>query len=66
MVRDGGVREQDRMGNNAVDEAADFGCRRVEFPVVDACRNFAGFCSRLYPVILTLHRFSCCYLSSCS
>ena len=24
MVRDGGVREQDRLGNNAADEAADF------------------------------------------
>ena len=43
MVRDGGVREQDRVGNNAADEAADFGRRRVDFPVIDARRNFAGF-----------------------
>ena len=42
MVRDGGVRELDRLGNNAGDEAADFGRRRVDFPVVDARRNFAG------------------------
>ena len=31
MVRDGGVRELDRLGNNAADEAADFGRRRVDF-----------------------------------
>ena len=42
MVRDGGVRELDRLGNNAADEAADFGRRRVEFRVIDARRNFAG------------------------
>ena len=45
MVRDGGVRELDRLGSNAADEAADFGRRRVEFPVIDARRNFAGVCS---------------------
>ena len=33
MVREGGVREQDRLGNNATDEAADFGRRRVDFPI---------------------------------
>ena len=31
MVRDGGVRNLDRLGNNAADEAGDFGRRRVEF-----------------------------------
>ena len=29
MVLDGRVRERDRMGNNAADEAADFGRKRV-------------------------------------
>ena len=57
MVREVGVRELDRSGNNAADEAADFGRRRVEFPVIDARRNFAGVCGRWYPVILVLHRF---------
>ena len=36
MVRESGVCELDRLGNNATDEAADFGRRRVEFPVIDA------------------------------
>ena len=57
MVRGGGVRELDRLGNNAADEAAGFGRRRVEFPVIDARRNFAGVCGRWCPVILILHRF---------
>ena len=57
MVREGGVRELDRLGNNAADEAADFGRGRVDFPVIDARRNFAGVCGRWYPVILVLHRF---------
>ena len=57
MVRDGGVREQDRLGNNAADGAADFGRRRVDLPVIDARRIFSGVCSRWYPVLLDLHRF---------
>ena len=57
MVREGGVRELDRLGNIAADEAADFGRRRVCFAVIDARRNFAGVCGRWYPVILVLHRF---------
>ena len=52
MVREGGVRELDRLGSNAADEAADVGRRRVDFPVIDARRNFAGVCGRWYPVIL--------------
>ena len=43
MVREGGVRQLDRIGNSAADEADDFGRRRVDFAVIDACRNFAGF-----------------------
>ena len=31
MVREGGVRELDRLGNNAADEAADWGRWRVVF-----------------------------------
>ena len=39
MVSDGRVRELDRLGNNAPDEAADFGRRRVGPDVIDARRN---------------------------
>ena len=45
MVLDGRVREADRIGNDAADEAADFGRRRVG----------SGFCGRWY--LLDLHRF---------
>ena len=59
MVRylDGRVREQDRVVNNAADEAADFGRRRVGNAVIDARRNLSGVCGRWYPVLLDLHRF---------
>ena len=57
MVFDGRVRELDRLGNNAADEAADFGRRRVGPAVIDARRNLSGVCGRWYPVILSLHRF---------
>ena len=57
MVLDGRVRELDRLGNNAADEAADFGRRRVGPAVIDARRNLFGVCGRCYPVILDLHRF---------
>ena len=40
MVRDGGVREIDRIGYDAADEVADFGWRRVDFLVIDARRKF--------------------------
>ena len=46
MVQGGGARELDRLGNNAADEAADFGRRGVEIPVIDARRNLAGVCMR--------------------
>ena len=42
MVGDGGVRELDRIGNNAAHEVADFRRRGVDFLVIDARRNFAG------------------------
>ena len=65
MAREGGVRELDRSGNDAADEAADFGRRRVDFPIIDARRNFAGVCSWWYPIILVLHRSCYCYLQGC-
>ena len=57
MVADGRVRVLDRLGNNAADEAADFGRRRVGPAVIDARRNLSGVCSRWYPVVRDLHRF---------
>ena len=57
MVLRGQVRREDRLGNDAADEAADFGRRRVRLVVIDARRNFSGVCGRWYPVILDLHRF---------
>ena len=57
VVSDGRVRELDRLGNNAADEAADFGLRRVSPAVLDARRNLSGVCGRWYLVLLDLHRF---------
>ena len=57
MVLDCRVREDDRFGNEAADEAADFGRRRVGNAVIDARRNLSGFCGHIYLVILDLHRF---------
>ena len=57
MVSDSRVRELVRLGNNAADEAADFGRTRVGPAVVDARRNLSGVCGRWYPVLLDLHRF---------
>ena len=56
MVLDGRVREVDRLGNDAADEAADFGQRRVGNAVIDARRNLSAVCGRWYPVLLDLHR----------
>ena len=57
MVRVGQFREILRIGNDAAEEAADFGRRRVDPAVLDARRNLSGVCRRRYPVILDLHRF---------
>ena len=57
MVLDGRVRELDKLGDDAADEAADFGRWRVGHAVIDACGNFSGVCGRWYPVILELQRF---------
>ena len=65
MVLDGGVREVDKLGNDAADEAADFGRGRIGNAVIDARRNLSGVCSRWCPVILDLHRFFHCHISCC-
>ena len=57
LVQAGEERELDRLGNNAADEAADFGRRRLDHAVVDSRRNLSGVCWRWYPIILELHRF---------
>ena len=57
MVLHSLVRESDRFGNSAADDAADFGRRRVNNAVIDARRNLSVLCSRWYPVNLDLHRF---------
>ena len=57
MVLDVRVREDDKLGNAAADEAADVGRRRVGNAVIDARRNLSGVCGRWYLVILDLHRF---------
>ena len=57
MVLHDQVRQDDRLGNDAADEAADFGRRRVSPAVIDARRNLSGVCGRWYPVLLDLHRF---------
>ena len=57
MVLDGRVRELDRLGNNAGDEAADFGRRIIGPAVIDARRYLSGVCGRWYLVILSLYRF---------
>ena len=57
MVLDGQVPQLDKVGNDAADEAADFGRRRVGHAVINARRKLSGVCGRWYPVILVLHRF---------
>ena len=57
MVLDGRVGDDDRLGHDAADEAADFGRRRVVNAVINARRHVSGVCGRWYPVILDLHRF---------
>ena len=63
IVLDGRVKEIDRLGNNAADEAADVGRRRVGNSVIDARRNLSGVCGRWYPVILDLSSVFHCHFS---
>ena len=57
MVRVGQVREIDRIGNAAADDAADFGRRRVDPAVLDARRSLSGVCRRWYPCYSGLASF---------
>ena len=57
VVLHGQVCREDKLGNDAADEAADFGRRRVSPAVIDTRRNLPGVCGRWYPIILHLHRF---------
>ena len=65
MVLHGLVRESERFGKSAADDAADFGRRRVGDAVIDARRNLSVVCGHWYPVILDFHRFLHCYFSCC-
>ena len=56
MVAVGGVRVEDRVGNDFADMAAGFGRRRVSDLVVDVRRRFLSACSSWYPLVLELHR----------
>ena len=58
LVQVGRVRELDRLGNNAADEAADFGRWMVDLGFIDVRSNTCGVCRRWYPVVMELHRFS--------
>ena len=62
MVLSGQVREVDRLGNKAADEAADFGRRRVGHAVSDARRNLSGVCGRWYLLFLIFIIFSLPFL----
>ena len=65
MVLDCRVRDDDKLGNDAADEAANFGRRRVGNAIIDARRSLSGVCGRWYPVVLDLHLFFYCHFSSC-
>ena len=54
MILHGQVRREDKLGNDAADEAADFGRRRVSPAVIDARRNLSGVCGRWYPIIILI------------
>ena len=41
----GGVRVEDRVGNDLADRAADFGGRRVSDLIIDVRRRFLSACS---------------------
>ena len=61
-VLDGRVREVDRICNDAADEAADFGRRRVGNAVIDARRNLSGVCGRCTLFFLIFVGFSLLFL----
>ena len=58
MVRRGQVCELDRIGNDVVDEAADFGRWRVHCSVIFMLGvGFSALCGRWYRVVRDLHHF---------
>ena len=65
MVLHGQVRGEDKMGNDAADEAPDFGRRRVSPAVIDAVVTYLEFVVVGTLSFLDLHRFFHCYFSCC-
>ena len=61
LVRAGGARDLDGVGNNGADEAADFGRRRVPWWIIDARCNFASLASCCADSASVLH----CHLQEC-
>ena len=57
LVREGRVRELEKIGNDMADRAADFGRRRVDVGTLDARQHLSNTCRSWYPVIRDLHRF---------
>ena len=57
LIREGRVRELDKVGNDLADRAADLGRRRVGASLADSRRGFSEACKHWYPIILVLHRF---------
>ena len=62
MVAVGGVRVEDKNGNDLADRAADFGRRRVCDLVMDVRWRFVSACSSWF---LGAASFLCCYCSCC-
>ena len=64
MVLHGRVRREDKLGNDAADEAADYGRRRVSPAVVDApltCPGFVVAGTLSFLTFIVFHcDFSCC------
>ena len=58
MARRQQVREMDRLGNHAADEAADFGRRPCHCSVIDVWRYLSGLCGWWYPAIRDLQHFT--------
>ena len=57
LVREGRVRELDRIGNDLADRAADLGRCRVEVALDRDRKGYSDICKNWYPVIKELHRF---------
>ena len=50
LVRDGRVRELDKIGNDMADQAADLGRRRVWAALESDRKSFSDACERWYPI----------------